>query len=691
MFSQINRMRGSDDLQTTHLSSDRHFTNQFFSQKKDSFERENIMEVKSRLLSLLLCCCLISAASAQSVSWIPGMNRPADWTISPENPGSSDVISFSGPTGIFDSICHGRFFYGGTETITVDTENKVIELWFKEPAPTVCIDTWPIQLYCGLQGSFGPLEPGEWLFKCTEQFLDFEIYFTVTGPNNPVIDPSKYYVDKDAPGPAHNGLSWSTAFLTIQDALVVAVSGDTIMVAEGTYKPDNGGQETAKDRKASFVLKNGVSLIGSYAGYGQPNPDARDVQLHTTILSGDLDGDDLPSLLNRDDNSYHVVSACHGAAKLDGFVITGGQADGVIPYRSGGGLYINHANPTIINCTFSDNNAGLGGATACIKGSVSLLNCIISGNNALVFGGGLYSDSAAIDLTNCLVVGNSAQQASYIGGSAIYNLGSSASIINCTVADNNAPAGMAITSLTWFSDVTDYLVVKNSIIYNGGNEIHANHADTVSVFNSDVQGGWTGTGTGNINQKPLFVSPGAWTTQGVWINGNYRLQSNSPCVNAASNTLLPKDAADLDEDGNTTELLPVDLGKNARIQQSIVDMGAYELGTSGSGQEGVGDSVGSEIMFYVPNDSTAWTALTLTGEASFSFSVNFAAKLSVSITPASAAGGTWSAWLDPDPGTVGPGSVSVTVKIKGQNVDLSKLSPGMHKLADLKVSIAPVP
>jgi predicted outer membrane repeat protein len=645
------------------------------------------MEVKSRVLSIFFVCCLISVCSAQSVSWISGIFRPAQWTIAPETPKDSDSISFSGPTGIFDSICHGRFFYGGTETITVNTANKVVELSFKGPAPTSCVETWPLQMVCGLQGSFGPLEPGDWVFKCTQRYLNFEIYFTVTdgGGDEKQTD---FYVDKDAPGPVHDGKNWTTAFLTIQDALCLVVSGDTVRVAEGTYKPDKGGTATLGDRCATFNLTHGVSLIGSYAGYGQPDPNARDIQTYTTILSGDLKGDDILGILNKSDNSYHVVTACSGAARMNGFIITGGQADGASSYRSGGGLYVNNANPTIINCTFSGNTAGFGGAIACIKGSALFLNCTISGNKALVFGGGLYGDEAAIDLTNCLVTGNAAQQAQYIGSSAVYNLGSTMSITNCTVADNFAPKGMAITSLTWMSPVANYLVIKNSILYNGGDEIHTNHTETTSVFYSDIQGGWTGTGTGNIDAKPLFVSSGAWSAEGLWINGNYRLQSGSPCINDANNALLPKDAADLDGDGNTAELLPVDLDGAARIQQTIVDMGAYEQ-AGAIAVEPVQNEYSTGIVYYVPKGISNWPAVTLTGQASLSFTLNFQASLSVTITPASAAGGTWTASFDPAPGVVGPGIVSVTVHIRGENVDIAKLSPGLHKLADLKISITP--
>ena len=39
-------------------------------------------------------------------------------------------------------------------------------------------------------------------------------------------------MDADAPGPTHNGTSWASAFTNLQNALLVAGSGDEIWVAE---------------------------------------------------------------------------------------------------------------------------------------------------------------------------------------------------------------------------------------------------------------------------------------------------------------------------------------------------------------------------------------------------------------------------------------------------------------------------
>src|SRR5436190_14052305 len=94
---------------------------------------------------------------------------------------------------------------------------------------------------------------------------------------------STVYVDVNSAGSSHNGTSWGTAYLDLQQALAAAVSGDQIRVADGTYRPTD-----TTDRTISFELKTGVSLVGGYAGFGAANPDERNVSLYPSVLSGDI-------------------------------------------------------------------------------------------------------------------------------------------------------------------------------------------------------------------------------------------------------------------------------------------------------------------------------------------------------------------------------------------------------------------
>ena len=118
---------------------------------------------------------------------------------------------------------------------------------------------------------------------------------------------------------------WKWAFTNLQDALAIAVSGDIILVAEGTYKPDEGGSKTMGDKTAAFSPAPGVTLIGSCAGYGNADPNHQDINTHPTVLSGDLNDDDLWGILNKNDNSYQVVRVSGGksaAITINGFVIS---------------------------------------------------------------------------------------------------------------------------------------------------------------------------------------------------------------------------------------------------------------------------------------------------------------------------------------------------------------------------------
>ncbi len=137
------------------------------------------------------------------------------------------------------------------------------------------------------------------------------------------------YVKWDASGTG-DGTSWTNAYTSLQSAISVAMSGDAIWVAAGTYKPTDG-----TDRTVSFQLKNGVAVYGGFAGT-ETILNQRNMRDNETILSGDIGitGDN-------SDNTYHVVYNYEkdNTALLDGVTITGGNANGTYNDGSGGGIY----------------------------------------------------------------------------------------------------------------------------------------------------------------------------------------------------------------------------------------------------------------------------------------------------------------------------------------------------------------
>lgn len=126
------------------------------------------------------------------------------------------------------------------------------------------------------------------------------------------------YVDANATR-ANNGSSWPDAYRYLQDGLADANSSPKLVeirLAQGIYKPDRGTGITLGDRYVTFQLKTGVAIKGGYAGLNHPNSNARDIVKYKTILSSDLNGNDievtdpcdLPNEPTRDENSYHVVT-----------------------------------------------------------------------------------------------------------------------------------------------------------------------------------------------------------------------------------------------------------------------------------------------------------------------------------------------------------------------------------------------
>jgi hypothetical protein len=207
--------------------------------------------------------------------------------------------------------------------------------------------------------------------------LSFLLLLSVYAPS---ASGQTIYVDAVANG-ANDGSSWDDSYNYLQDALSSAIYGDEIRVAEGIYTPDCNSSDPngSKDRAATFQLTNGVVVKGGYAGFGEPNPNARDIEVYDTILSGDLNLDDGPDFANNTENAYLVVTGSGTDANtiLDGFTITGGNSEG-----SGGGMRNSNSQLTVANCIFSRNVAGGGGGMWNSDGNPTVTNCIFSGNVA---------------------------------------------------------------------------------------------------------------------------------------------------------------------------------------------------------------------------------------------------------------------------------------------------------------------
>ncbi|KPK74647.1 MAG: hypothetical protein AMJ79_13525 [Phycisphaerae bacterium SM23_30] len=285
-----------------------------------------------------------------------------------------------------------------------------------------------------------------------------DLGFQSTLPPPPII-----YVDKEAVAGANDGSSWDDAFINLQDALDAALYGDEIRVGKGTYKPDPSSP--ADPAEATFQLVRGAILKGGYAGYGATDPDARDPNIYETILSGDLAGNDIEvtyplDFLNdpcRMDNCYHVLngSGADPNTILDGFTITGGNANGDwrLGHDKGGGIFA--CDVSVANCIFHGNSAVEGGGIFESDGPVT--NCFFYGNSAAEQGGAIYWSGGPA--TNCTFSGNTATG----GGGIFVNFGP---MTNCTFRSNTAISGGGI--LISFGSMTCGTFSGNSAAEEGG-------------------------------------------------------------------------------------------------------------------------------------------------------------------------------------------------------------------------------
>jgi len=355
----------------------------------------------------------------------------------------------------------------------------------------------------------------------------------------------------------------------LQKALGLAQSGDQIWVAAGTYVPGPVGIRTA-----TFQLKNGVALYGGFAG-GEVSLNERDSKINETILSGDLNGDDIANLadvlfclntlpivfsectgldtngsgavetveLGVSENSYHVVDggSTDPTAVLDGFTISGGNADAVdgnghplFPDNSGGGMLNNNGSPTISHCEYFGNVAtASGGGVFNNLGSRPIIShCRFRRNVSLNSGGGISNIFFVTNpvISHCTFVENFAS----LNGGGMHNAdGANAIVSHCTFVENEAfRGGGVLNSLVPGNGIltfTNCVFSGNSIIapVGGGGGMYNVTKANPTLINCTFSDNRAPAGTGGamhnvggINTAlPILVNCILWNNLGGELEG----------------------------------------------------------------------------------------------------------------------------------------------------------------------------
>ncbi len=237
----------------------------------------------------------------------------------------------------------------------------------------------------------------------------------------------------------------------------------------------------------------------------------------------------------------------------------------------GGGMAnLSNSSPRVTDCTFSENSiSGHGGGMMNhLNSSPTVTNCTFSGNTSSL-GAGMYNHrNSSPTVINCMFFGNTASQA----GGGMTNFLSSPTVTNCTFNGNTAGVfGGGMTSSNSSSPT-----VANCILWGNfpGQIVDSTTATTVRY--SNVQDGWPGAGSYNIDADPRFVDPDGPDDDPNTFDGNdYRLLPSSPCIDAADNSAVPIEIM-TDHDGNPRVVEDPCIPDTGFGTSPIVDMGAYE-------------------------------------------------------------------------------------------------------------------
>ncbi len=386
--------------------------------------------------------------------------------------------------------------------------------WYCYGQPSVCYTVCGDGIVAGEEEcDDGNVLPGD---GCSPT-CEIEPYYYCEGA--PSVCSCVVLVNVSAPLSPSNGASWPAAYPTVQEGIdhassIIEASNDIVhcevWVAEGEYFVRNNSSND------TIALSSNVWVYGGFEGT-EHKRSLRDPDVFRTVL----DGREHDTSSN---HANHVVTASEtNNAVLDGFTIQYGLTG-----DEGAGLYgVNPQNLHIENCLFEHNEADDGGAVFLQNGDAAFWNNTFHGNTATNgHGGGVKVINVSVEVTNSIFFANSSTNR----GGGIRIRDSHASIVNSLFYENSADTnggGISLRSAT--AEVTNTILRLNSPDQIG------TYLSTGNVNYSNVQGGYGGTQ--NMDADPLFVDPE---------NGDFRLQSGSPCIDAAD----PLTAPEFDIDGN---------------------------------------------------------------------------------------------------------------------------------------------
>ena len=447
------------------------------------------------------------------------------------------------------------------------------------------------------------------------------------GPPPPHVYPTEIYVDVALPPSSpQDGMSWATAYHSLQPAIDAAGPNGQVWVAEGRYYSPN--------QATGFNIAKPLQLYGGFHN-GDPSVGGRTGSADSTILDGKLGAPNAAS-------GYHVITIGvlpSSQVVIDGFKIwNGNAAPSVNPIQDGGGIYApcadlllsnvslsqNYAvrggaiyfgggcppvpidpeqSPAVTvstprrlrmkNCTLQENTCGMGkgGGIYAVGVFGEIVNTVFDRNIAQQEGGGVFLTSQGVsnrlDFTNCLWYKNAVLQGTSRGGGlalepGIDGIGGNVLLMNCTLYQNSGGPNPNPGEGALLIGSNSTCVIGNSIIW--GNTGTTGFFGNPTINRSCLQSFWLGT-------DPNFFPPDPILGGGPYGVGptHNAMGTPSPCIDRANYDLLPHDNLDVNGDYDTAQSIPTDAARLARARDdpavtpdngvgavTFLDVGAYE-------------------------------------------------------------------------------------------------------------------
>ncbi len=390
---------------------------------------------------------------------------------------------------------------------------------------------------------------------------------------------------------------------TIQAGIDAAATGDTVLVADGTYTGPGNRDLDFHGKSITVTSENGPQAC----------------IIHCQELG----------------RGFHFHSGEDGNAVLNGISIGNGNISG-----GGGGILIeNWSAPEISNCVINGCDAGYGGGVAASGGLIT--DCVINFNEALT-GGGLALQGNAV-AHNCLITSNFAE-----GGGGLYaGVEGCATVSNCTINSNLAidvGGGAEVYNLT----MTNCIIWNNTIatIYGADIYVGSYGGNTFSYSYTEMGTYWSwedssvlDPGPGNFSADPLFTDgPSGNRYLSQTVAGQ---PANSRCVDNGDPATPPFGTTRTDREADVGV---VDIGYHYPLEEGprICHDPAYFTYDLDSGGPPPADrtleirNCGEETMNWSVNSTAGWLTLDpLSGSSAGEMDT-----VTVSVDPSSLAAGT---------------------------------------------------